>query len=134
MDGIKRIEKMLDGQKDRYIQIIGKYLMEQTELDALYLNEDKNLKDMAEYIKGKARKQASGNVAVVEDAVVFSWAKEYFIKSNEELGLKKNDTKKIAKPKEEKIAQNDEFGSIFDTKVEKAEERKEEIEQISFFL
>ena len=94
MEGIKRIEKMLEGQKDKYLQIIGKYLIEQTELDSLYLNKEKNLKGMAEYIKGKARKQATGNVAIIEDAVVFNWAKEYFVKSNEELGIKKNEVKK----------------------------------------
>lgn len=136
MEGIKRIEKMLEGQKDKYLQIIGKYLIEQTELDSLYLNKEKNLKGMAEYIKGKARKQATGNVAIIEDAVVFDWAKEYFVKSNEELGIKKNEVKKTDTHKEENIEAKDEFGSIFDI-TEKdtntTSNEKEEIEQISFF-
>ncbi len=79
---------MLEGQKDKYLIIIVNHLMLQTEMNEAFLNEEKNLKDMATYIKDTAKKQAKSGVAVIEDAVVFKWAKEYFMKSNKELGIK----------------------------------------------
>ncbi len=140
MEGIKRLAKMLEGQKDKYLNIIVNHLMQHTELDQAFLNEEKNLKDMAEYIKGKAKKQASGGVAVIEDATVFKWAKDYFVKSNEELEIKKTETKKPEIKDIKKKESDDEFGSIFDFDdnnediVNKGNETKKgQIEQISLF-
>lgn len=130
MNGIERLSEMIKGQKDKYLQIIVNHLMLQTEMSEAFLNEEKNLKDMATYIKDLAKKQATNNVAVIEDAVVFQWAKDYFNKSNEELGIKKIE----AKNNKETI-EKDEFGSIFDlnNSNKNTENKKEEIEQITLF-
>lgn len=140
MEGIKRLEKMLEGQKDKYLNIIAKHLMQHTELDQAFLNEEKNFNDMAEYIKGKAKKQATSGVAVIEDEIVFKWAREYFIKSNKELEIKKTrldrgkhgDVSKVEVKESE-----DEFGSIFDfddsNENTSNNNKKEESEQISLF-
>lgn len=133
MDGIKRLAEMLEGQKDKYLITIVNYLMLQTEMNEAFLNEEKNLKEMASHIKGLARKQANDGVAVIEDAVVFQWAKDYFLKSNKELGIKKIEPKVSKTVKKETTEKEDEFGSIFgDAPVEKIE-KKTEIEQISLF-
>lgn len=130
MNGIERLSEMLKGQKDKYLQIIVNYLMLQTEMSEAFLNEEKNLKDMATYIKDLAKKQATNNVAVIEDAVVFQWAKDYFNKSNEELGIKKIEVKN-----NKETVEKDEFGSIFDLNNtnKNTENKKEEIEQITLF-
>ena len=130
MNGIERLSEMIKGQKDKYLQIIVNHLMLQTEMSEAFLNEEKNLKDMATYIKDLARKQATNNVAVIEDEVVFQWAKDYFNKPNEELGIKKIE----AKNKTETV-EIDEFGSIFDlnNSNKNTENKKEEIEQITLF-
>lgn len=130
MNGIERLSEMIKGQKDKYLQIIVNHLMLQTEMSEAFLNEEKNLKDMATYIKDLAKKQATNNVAVIEDEVVFQWAKDYFNKSNEELGIKKIE----AKNKTETV-EKDEFGSIFDlnNSNKNTENKKEEIEQITLF-
>lgn len=140
MDGIKRLADMLEGQKDKYLNIIVNHLMLQTEMNEAFLNEEKNLKDMATYIKDKAKKQAKGGVAVIEDAVVFKWAKEYFIKSNKELGIKETrlDRGKHGDVTKVEVKENeDEFGSIFDFddnhKNNIDNNKKDEIEQISIF-
>lgn len=140
MDGIKRLADMLEGQKDKYLNIIVNHLMLQTEMNEAFLNEEKNLKDMATYIKDKAKKQATGGVAVIEDEVVFKWAKEYFIKSNKELGIKETrlERGKHGDVSKVEVKENeDEFGSIFDfddnNKKTSDNNRKEEIEQISIF-
>lgn len=127
MNGIKRLEEMLNGQKDKYLIKIVNYLMLQTEMDEAFLNKEKNLKEMSQYIKDNAMKEAIGGVAVIEDNEVYQWAKDYFNKSNKELGIKK-----INKKKEEKSS--DKFGSIFDSLEENTiEDKKEEVEQISLF-
>lgn len=137
MEGIKRLAKMLEGQEDKYLNIIVEHLMQHTELDQAFLNEEKNFKDMAEYIKGKAKKQATGGVAVIEDATVFKWAIDYFIKSNDELGIKKTrlDRGKHGDVSKVEVKENeDEFGSIFDANNDKEmDNKRDEIEQISFF-
>lgn len=130
MNGIERLSEMIKGQKDKYLQIIVNHLMLQTEMSEAFLNEEKNLKDMATYIKDLARKQATNNVAVIEDEVVFQWAKDYFNKSNEELGIKKIEAKNNTE-----TVEKDEFGSIFDLNNtnKNMENKKEEVEQITLF-
>ena len=127
MNGIERLKKMIEGQKDKYLIKIVNYLVLQTEMDEAFLNEEKSLKQMSQYIKDNAMKEAIGGVAVIEDDVVYQWAKDYFNKSNKELGIKNINDKKEEKSK-------DKFGSIFDCLEENTiEDEKEEIEQISLF-
>lgn len=138
MDGINRLAKLLEGQKDKYLNIIVNYLMLQTEMNEAFLNEEKNLKDMATYIRDLAKKQATNNVAVIEDSVVFQWAKNYFLKTNEELGIKKVKLEKAKQSDTKKVeVKDDEFGSIFDfddrDNTLDNNDKKEEIEQISLF-
>lgn len=139
MEGIKRLADMLEGQKDKYLIIIVNHLMLQTEMNEAFLNEKKNLKDMATYIKDKAKKQAKDGVAVIEDEIVFKWAKEYFIKSNKDLGIKETrlDSGKHGDVAKVEIKENeDEFESIFDFDDNDKKDNntnKEEIEQISLF-
>lgn len=132
MNGIERLKEMLKGQKDKYLKIIVNYLINQTEMDEYFLNEEKNLKDMAEYIKKNARKETKGSVAVIEDERVFKWAKDYFVKSNKELEITKNKIENSKSEKASKVTtEDDEFGSIFNCEANKKTEEK--IEQISLF-
>lgn len=142
MEGIKRLEKMLEGQKDRYLILIVNHLMQRTEIESAFLNESKDLKGMAKYIKDKAKKQAKDGVAVIEDEIVFKWSEEYFLKTDEELGIKKSssNTKKVSESsiKNENSDLNEEFGSIFGpifSTTEKNIQKKEveKTEQISIF-
>ena len=126
MDGIERLSKMAEGQKDKYLKIIVNHLMTKTELNHAFLNEEKNLRDMAKFIKDNARKQANDNIVVIEETIVFRWAEDYFAKSNEELNFNKIDNKKIKKNKKAE----DEFGSIFGSS---SNNEEKVIEQISIF-
>lgn len=133
MDGIQRLAKMLEGQKDKYLIMIVNYLMQKSELNQVFLNDEKNLKDMVQYIKDNAKKQANNGVAIIEDNVVFNWATEYFTKTNEELKIKKIEVKQQILPKEAEIKKAEsEFGSIFDSDVQ-TDCKKENIQQISLF-
>ena len=134
MDGIQRLAEMLEGQEDKALIKVVNYLMLQKEMEQDFLKEEKKLKDMAEYIKGKAMKEATNVWNWLDDEVVFEWAKEYFMKSNKELGIKKY---KLEKGKHGDVSRveikDDEFGSIFGTQETVVENKKNEIEQISLF-
>ena len=134
MDGIQRLAEMLEGQEDKALIKVVNYLMLQKEMEQDFLKEEKKLKDMAEYIKGKAMKEATNGWNWLDDEVVFEWAKEYFMKSNKELGIKKY---KLEKGKHGDVSRveikDDEFGSIFGTQETVVENKKNEIEQISLF-
>ena len=82
------------------IEII-KYLLNQPEMSDIYLKDEKNIKEMMDYIKSKAKEQAINNVAIIEDQNVYEWAVEYYIKSNEELGINKINNKVNPTPKAE---------------------------------
>ena len=134
MDGIQRLEKMLEGQKDKALIKTVNYLMLQEEMEQDFLKEEKNLKDMAEYIRGKAMKDANHGWNWLDDEEVFEWAKDYFRKSDEELGIKKDKTEKSKHIEDQKVQiEEDEFGSIFGTQETVVEKKKNEIEQISLF-
>ena len=82
------------------IEII-KYLLNQPEMSDIYLKDEKNIKEMMDYIKSKAKEQAINNVAIIEDQNVYEWAVEYYIKSNEELGINKINNEVNPTPKAE---------------------------------
>lgn len=154
MDGINRINEMATGQKDFVLLEVVKYLTSREDMNEKYLNEEKTLKGMASYIQSEiikdfCQKMNTTNPASFAQEVkydgkstkclavgmtkekTFELAINYFEKSNEELGIKPEETKK----KEIKNSDNDdEFGSIFGVvQPAKAENKKEEIEQISLF-
>ncbi|MDE6292847.1 MAG: PcfK-like family protein [Bacilli bacterium] len=109
MNGYDRIKEQYLSleDKDDSIKKIVKYLMSQSNMDELFLKEEKNLTKMMEYIKKEARKQAVNNIAVIEDSQVYEWAINYFSKSDDELGINKQptpiktNTKKADKAKNE---------------------------------
>lgn len=97
-DGIKRLDEMLQGQLDQGLIKVVEYLKGLTDIDTnLFLNEEKNLKGMCSYIKSRAKDFAINNVAVIEDETVYQWSRDYFEKSNEELGIKKEEPIPIPK-------------------------------------
>ena len=92
--GIERLKTMLAEFTDGYsLKAVVEYLFTRTDMDQNYLNEEKNLKDMEEHIREKAKNQAVNNVAVIGDKMVYSWAILYFTLSNDLLGIKKTPPK-----------------------------------------
>lgn len=158
MDGINRINEMAIGQKDFVLLEIVKYLTSREDMNEYYLNQEKDLKGMASYIQSEiikdfCKRMNTTNPSSFAQEVkydgkstkclavgmtkerTFELAINYFEKSNEELGIKLDETNK------KEIKNNDsddEFGSIFDfcnngNATNTTEDKKEEIEQISLF-
>lgn len=124
MEGLKRLEREVLELNDYNVSAIFNYLKEREDLIDKFDNEEKSLKEMYKYKCDQARKKAVNNVAMIDDRVVYLWAVTYFIKSNEELGLKMENVK----PKKEDTTKKVEDKQD----VEKKEEKKED-NQISMF-
>lgn len=96
MEGYQRIKELYleikNENKDEALVKIVTYLMKQPNMSELYLKEEKNLKEMMQYIKDQAREKAVNSIAVIEDNQVYEWAVTYFSKSNDELGINKKIT------------------------------------------
>ena len=118
MLGIERIKILGSEVKDKALLKVIEYLVSREDMNEKYLNEEKSLKQMVEYIKSKAKKYAVNGMAILEDEVVYGWAIHYFDETNEKLGLKV-ETKNIVKPLEKSIKEAEEM--------EKGEVSKEEI-------
>lgn len=118
MLGIERIKVLGSEVKDKALLKVIEYLVSREDMNEKYLNEEKSLKQMVEYIKSEAKKQAVNGMAMIEDEEVYGWAIHYFDETNEKLGLKV-ETKNIVKPLEKSIKEAEEM--------EKGEVSKEEI-------
>lgn len=87
MPGIDRIKQLSSDIEDKALLKIINYLISRDDMDDKYLNEEKSLKQMIEYIKNRAQEKAHNGMAIIEDEEVYGWAIHYFDESNESLNL-----------------------------------------------
>ncbi len=90
MDGLERIKVLSKEIVDKPLLKIVDYLLSRKDVNEKYLNEEKNLKQMVDFIKGEARKEETNGIAMIEDEVVYGWAIHYWDESNEDLKLSKS--------------------------------------------
>ena len=124
MEGLKRLDTEVLELNDYNVSAIFNYLKKREDLIDKFDNEEKSLKEMYKYICDQARKKAVNNVAMIDDRIVYLWAVTYFTKSNEELGLKKENVK---------IKKEDTTKKVEDKQVVEKKEDKKEDNQISMF-
>lgn len=98
--GLERIKKLSAKVKDKAVLKIIDYLLSRKDMNEKYLNEEKTLTQMIEFIKAKAKEKATNGVAMIEDDEVYSWAIHYFDESNKDLKISR--TKEDVEVKEEK--------------------------------
>lgn len=97
MKGIERIKILASEIKDKPLLKIIEYLLTRTDMNDKYLNEEKSLKQMVEFIKNNAQKQAQNGIAMIEDETVYSWAIHYFDETNKDLEFAKEDKQDTSK-------------------------------------
>lgn len=75
-----KIDQEAEKLGGQYAQLIASHIIEHELLSAENAEKvkDKTLKACVEQVKSKAKKQAQGNVAVVEDAQVWSWVRDFY--------------------------------------------------------
>ena len=123
MEGKERLEQETIEMNNYNVVLIFNYIKDKDELQEKFDNEEKTIKGMYEFICGKAKTLAQNGVTAVNDKVVYLWAITYFCKSNEELGIKKEEkkiksatdaSKESISNKEKGIKESDEQVSMFE--------------------
>lgn len=102
MDGIQRIKVLAMEIKDKPLLKIVDYLLTRTDMNDKYLNEEKTLKQMVDFIKQNAKKEAKNGIAMINDDVVYGWAIHYFDETNKDLELSENNHEKNIQKNSEK--------------------------------
>ena len=79
---IKKIDDEAEKGNSTYLRIIASHIIDRylnTEENAeKVLSDKKTLSKCLGQIKDKAKKQAEGGMAMIEDEVVFGWVKDYY--------------------------------------------------------
>lgn len=100
MEGIERIKVLASEIQDEAVMQIVNYLLSRIDMNDKYLNEEKSLKQMIDFIVNEAKKKAKNNMAIIKDDVVFSWAIHYWDETNKDLGLGSDKKEKIIEKEE----------------------------------
>lgn len=129
MNGFDRLKEQVKGQEDSALNQVIEYLISRDDMEQKYLNEEKNVKEMCNFIKGKSKVHAKNGWNFITNEVVFAWAIMYWALPNSFL--------KINQPKEtqntttkEKTTKNN---VVSIEKAKKAIEEKKQIEQLTLF-
>lgn len=129
MNGFDRLKEQVKGQENSALNQVIEYLISRDDMEQKYLNEEKNVKEMCNFIKGKGKVHAKNGWNFITNEVVFAWAIMYWALPNSFL--------KINQPKEtqntttkEKTTKNN---VVSIEKAKKAIEEKKQIEQLTLF-
>lgn len=134
MTGFDRLKEQVEDQKDKALVQTVDYLLSREDMEQRYLNEEKNIEEMAKFIRNKARKYMKNGWNYITNEVVYAWAIMYFSLPNSFLKIEKKDTTKNKEKAEasiKKVTAKNNIVSLEDAK--KNMNKKKETEQISLF-
>lgn len=106
MNGFDRLKEQMEGQEDHALQEVVNYLLTREDMEPRYLNEEKTLERMCDFIKEKARKNAKNGWNFVSNEIVFAWAIMYFSLPDSLLQISPPTPKKVEKPKKDESKNN----------------------------
>ena len=129
MNGFDRLKEQVKGQEDSALNQVIEYLISRDDMEQKYLNEEKNVKEMCNFIKGKGKVHAKNGWNFITNEVVFAWAIMYWALPNSFL--------KINKPKETQNTTTKEKNTnnnvLSIEKAKKAIEEKKQVDQLTLF-
>lgn len=129
MNGFDRLREQAKDQEDSALKQVIKYLISRDDMEQKYLNEEKNIKEMCNFIKEKGKVHAKNGWNFITNEVVFAWAIMYWALPNAFLKINTpKETKNIVT--EEKTTKNN-VVSINTAK--KVLEEKKQVEQLTLF-
>ena len=134
MTGFDRLKEQVKDQKDKALVQTVDYLLSREDMEQRYLNEEKNIEEMAKFIRNKARKYMKNGWNYITNEVVYAWAIMYFSLPNSFLKIEKKDTTKNKEKAEasiKKVTAKNNIVSLEDAKNNM--NKKKETEQISLF-
>ena len=129
MTGIQRLEEMIEDQEDTALKQTVNYLISRKDMESKYLNEQKTLKKMCEFIKSKANNHIKNGWNYITNEVVYAWAVMYFLLPDEFLKIK-------TKENNNKISKNSSSSPNNIVSLENAKQKikqKKEAEQLNLF-
>lgn len=129
MNGFDRLREQAKDQEDSALKQVIEYLISRDDMEQKYLNEEKNIKEMCNFIKEKGKVHAKNGWNFITNEVVFAWAIMYWALPNAFLKINTpKETKNIVT--EEKTTKNN-VVSINTAK--KVLEEKKQVEQLTLF-
>lgn len=131
MNGFDYLREQVKGQKDLALKQTVDYLLTCENMEEKYRNKEKNIKEMASFIRQKGTKAIRNGWDYVPDEVVFAWAVMYYSLPNSLLKIKTNTAKKNNSQNEDSQNKTDNIISL--EKAKKDIDKKEETKQISLF-
>lgn len=129
MNGFDRLKEQVKGQEDSALNQVIEYLISRDDMEQKYLNEEKNVKEMCNFIKGKGKVHAKNGWNFITNEVVFAWAIMYWALPN--FFLKINQPKETQNTTTKEKTTKNNVVSI--EKAKKAIEEKKQIEQLTLF-
>ena len=129
MNGIERLKEAVKGQEDVALRQTVDYLISRNDMEQKYLNEEKTLKGMVDFIREKSKKHLKNGWTYITNEVVFAWAIMYFSLPNELLKIKEN--KEIQKKPNKEVKEKNNVIPI--EKGKKVIEEKKKVDQLSLF-
>ena len=129
MNGIERLQEAVKNQEDAALRQTVDYLISRKDMEQRYLNEEKNLKGMVDFIREKSKKHLKNGWTYITNEVVFAWAIMYFSLPNELLKIKEN--KEIHKKTNKEVKEKNNVIPI--EKGKKVIEEKKKVDQLSLF-
>lgn len=112
LDGLERIKELSSEVTNKPLLKVVKYLLTREDMNEKYLNEEKTLKQMVNFIKNEVQKTAKDGWNCLEDEEVYSLAIHYWDESNKNLKIENDseeDDEKIEKPESKKKSQKKEW-------------------------
>lgn len=135
MNGFDRLNKMLDEwlekhPNDEAFKQTVNYLLSRDELEPKFLNEEKTLEGLYDFIQARGKKHMNNGWCYITNEIIYAWAVMYFSLPNNLLEIKEKQGKNVSKEKTKEITQKNNVISIEKAK-EKIEEKKNA--QLSLF-
>ena len=123
MNGFEKLKEQMEGQKDNALQEVVNYLLTRKDMENRYLNEEKSIEGMCDFIKEKGRKNAKNGWNFVSNEIVYAWAIMYYSLPNSLLQIKTQKTNEDKENNKNKSKNN----------VVSIEKAKETRKQLSLF-
>lgn len=131
MDGFNRLREQIEDQEDTALRQVVDYLISREDMEQKYLNEEKDVKGMCSFIRGKGNAHAKNGWNFITNEVVFAWAIIYWSLPNSFLKINQSKVTKTATTSSKTSTEKNNVVSM--EKAKQALEEKKQVEQLTLF-
>lgn len=133
MNGFERLKEQVKDQEDMALIETVDYLISREDLEQKYLQDEKTIEGMCNFIRSKGNKHGRNGWNYVKNEVVFAWAVMYWTLPDTFLKIN-TPTKKIEKKKATTSQKENAKNNVVSLEKAKQElEKKKEVAQLSLF-